>query len=187
MAAVAELFSNSGHRNKREREKAAKQEAKKEKNATKQARIEKEADKKKKRVADARTDDHHARVSLNEATQLEELQEVVDAADVRKEAAEERERNARARSQVVDHGTPTWWNLMAESWVANGEMWDAMAKSYDAKAEMSYVSVQAAKKRAESTCELMVEWNDYRKKAADYRLQAVDSRKLAATCELMVK
>ena len=73
-----------------------------------------------------------------------------------------RERNAEARSQVVDHGTATWWDLKAEMWEANAESWDAWAESYDADAKMSYVSVQAAKKRAETTGELMVEWNDNR-------------------------
>jgi len=62
-------------------------------------------------------------------------------------------------------------------WEANAESWDAWAESYDADAKMSYVSVQAAQKRAETTGELMVEWNDNRKKAADCRAHAVESRK----------
>ena len=112
-----------------------------------------------------RTDVSKARLDHTEATQLQELQGVVDAAHARIEAAKERERNAEARSEV---------------WERNAEGWDARAESYDAAAKMSYVRVQAAKKRGESTCELMVEWNDARKEAADCRAEAVDSRKEAS-------
>ena len=149
------------------------------------SRAREEADRYRTKVGEARTRVLEKPKSVADALYVlifATMKDELDAADARAEAAKEHYQDARARSEAVDHGTATWWELWAESWGASAEMHDAKAEWWDASARISYERIQAAKTRAESTVALDERLKVDKKRAANFREFAADSHAEALYC-----
>ena len=109
------------------------------------------------------------------------------ALKVHQENALVRLQDAKARRELVEEGTASWWDVSAEMKDADAKFFDVLAERYDAWAEGSYAKARALKARGEE--EEVDKWtkesNDIRGSAAEYRTNAASRRKEAAICRLM--